>query len=41
MAVFALFFLGYVALFVKRYKRCPPNRIMVIFGKVGLGAPAT
>jgi flotillin len=33
-----LFFL--VSMFVGRYKRCPSNKILVIYGKAGKGAPA-
>jgi flotillin len=29
---------GVVMLFVSRYKRCPSNRVMVIYGKTGKGA---
>ncbi len=38
MVVFAvLIAFGFVMLLVKRYKRCPSNRILVVFGKVGGG----
>ena len=37
LAMFVVF-LGMAVLMVKQYKRCPPNRIMVVFGKAGLGA---
>mgnify|MGYP006908284111 FL=1 len=30
-------FLGFLLLLMKQYKRCPPNRILVIFGKTGAG----
>ena len=30
-----------VALFMKQYKRCPSNRILVVYGKVSPGEPAT
>jgi flotillin len=33
-----LFFL--LSMFVGRYKRCPSNKILVIYGKAGKGAPA-
>ncbi|MBL8752181.1 MAG: flotillin family protein [Planctomycetes bacterium] len=36
----ALLLLGFVILIVKRYKRCPSNKILVIFGKVGGGNSA-
>lgn len=36
----ALILLGFVILIVKRYKRCPSNRILVIFGKVASGQSA-
>ena len=36
----ALIFLGFVILVVKRYKRCPSNKILVIFGKVSSGQSA-
>ena len=29
---------GFVMLLVQRYKRCPPNRVLVIYGKTGGGA---
>jgi flotillin len=37
MAVVAvtLFLLGFLVFVVKRYKRCPSNRILVIYGKIG------
>lgn len=35
--VVALLFLSFAMLLVKRYKRCPSNRVLVIFGKVGRG----
>ena len=34
-AVLVLF--GFLMLLVQRYKRCPANRILVIYGKVGEG----
>ena len=36
----ALIFLGFVILIVKRYKRCPSNKILVIFGRVSSGQSA-
>src|SRR5579862_3931797 len=33
----AVIFFSFVLLLVNRYKRCPSNRIMVIYGKVGGG----
>ena len=33
----AVVFFSFVLLLVKRYKRCPSNRILVIYGKVGGG----
>jgi flotillin len=36
----AVVFLSFVLLLVKRYKRCPSNRILVIYGKVGGGNTA-
>ncbi|HEX6810666.1 MAG TPA: SPFH domain-containing protein [Planctomycetota bacterium] len=36
----ALIFLGFVILVVKRYKRCPSNKILVIFGKIASGQSA-
>jgi flotillin len=35
-----LILLGFAVLVVKRYKRCPSNRVLVIFGKVGGGQSA-
>ncbi len=35
-----LLFLGFVILVVKRYKRCPSNKVLVIFGKVASGQSA-
>src|SRR5262245_39219779 len=29
--------LGFVQLLARRYKRCPSNRVLVIFGKAGTG----
>ena len=36
----ALVMLSFVILVVKRYKRCPSNRVLVIFGKVTAGHPS-
>ena len=36
----ALVLFGFVILIVKRYKRCPSNRILVIYGKVREGRSA-
>ena len=36
----AMLLLGFVILIVKRYKRCPSNKILVIFGKVASGQSA-
>ena len=33
----AVVFFSFVMLLVKRYKRCPSNRVLVIYGKVGGG----
>ena len=33
--VIALLFLFFVVFVIKQYKRCPSNRILVIYGKVG------
>ena len=32
-----LIFFGFLMLLANRYKRCPSNRVLVIFGKVGEG----
>src|SRR5262245_33932973 len=38
IAVFAaVVFFSFVILLVKRYKRCPSNRVLVIYGKAGRG----
>jgi flotillin len=39
-AAAAVVFLSFVLLLVNRYKRCPSNRILVIYGKVGGGNTA-
>src|SRR6476659_7671769 len=36
----ALIFFSYLILLVNRYKRCPSNRVLVIYGKVGGGNTA-
>src|SRR5438876_3104892 len=36
----AVIFFSFVLLLVNRYKRCPSNRILVIYGKVGGGNTA-
>ena len=33
----ALLFFSFVVLIVKRYRRCPSNRVLVIYGKAGGG----
>jgi len=33
LVVLVLF--GFVAFLIKRYKRCPSDRILVVYGKVG------
>jgi flotillin len=35
VAFVALMFFVMLAVLVKQYKRCPPNRIMVVYGKTG------
>jgi flotillin len=40
IAAACLILLGFVVLIVKRYKRCPSNKILVIFGKVASGQSA-
>src|SRR6185503_19455496 len=39
LAVMALF--SFLVLFVKQYKRCPSNRVLVIYGRTGKGASKT
>ncbi|HVX86001.1 MAG TPA: SPFH domain-containing protein [Phycisphaerae bacterium] len=39
-AVVALMFFFLMSMFVGRYKRCPSNKVLVIYGKAGKGAPA-
>jgi flotillin len=36
----AILFISFILLLVQRYKRCPSNRVLVIFGKVGGGTSA-
>jgi flotillin len=36
----ALIFFGFVILLTRRYKRCPSNRVLVIFGRAGHGEAA-
>jgi flotillin len=36
----AIFLFGLVSLFASRYKRCPSNRILIIYGKAGRGGDA-
>lgn len=38
--LFALFILGLVVWIISRYRMCPPDRILVVFGKVGDGQSA-
>jgi flotillin len=40
VVVLVLFF-GFVLLLAKRYKRCPSNRVLVVYGKVGGGRSCT
>jgi flotillin len=40
VAAAVLILFGFVILVVKRYKRCPSNRVLVIFGKVAKGQSA-
>ncbi len=35
------FFISVVVLAAKYYRRCPSNRVLVIYGKTGSGKPAT
>ncbi|MBX3452446.1 MAG: hypothetical protein KF777_23040 [Planctomycetaceae bacterium] len=35
VGLLAMFFFGFVVLLVSRYKRCPSNRVLVIYGKTG------
>lgn len=36
----AMVFFSFVVLLTSRYKRCPSNRVLVIYGKTGGGAPS-
>ena len=36
----AITFVSFVLLLVRRYKRCPSNNVLVVYGKVSAGAPA-
>jgi len=36
--ILILILIGILFLFVNRFKRCPSNRILVIYGKTGQGA---
>src|SRR6266566_8239171 len=40
VVVAAVVFFSFVLLLLNRYKRCPSNRVLVIFGKVGGGNTA-
>src|SRR5689334_2059103 len=40
IVVVALIFFSFMIALVKRYKRCPSNRVLVIYGKVGGGNTA-
>jgi flotillin len=40
MGILALLVFGSLALFISRYKRCPSDRILVVYGKVGSGKSA-
>ena len=40
VVVLALSFLMFVSLFAKQYKRCPSNRVLVIYGRTGRGGAA-
>jgi flotillin len=33
----AIMFLGFVLLLVRQYKRCPSNRVLVVYGRTGKG----
>lgn len=37
----AMLVLGFLILFVKQFKRCPSNRVLVIYGRTGEGASRT
>ncbi len=40
IAAIALILIGFVVMLAKRYKRCPSNRVLVIYGKVKSGMSA-
>src|SRR3954471_10845410 len=40
VAAGAILFFSFLMLLVNRYKRCPSNRVLVIYGKVGTGNSA-
>src|SRR5438552_18251780 len=40
VVVAALVFFSFILLLINRYKRCPSNRVLVIYGKVGGGNTA-
>ena len=40
IAAALLVFLGFLILLAKQYKRCPSNKVLVIYGKVGGGTSA-
>lgn len=40
IAVLVVFAISTVAWLFKRYRMCPPDKILVVFGKVGAGQPA-
>ncbi len=40
VALAAIFFVGFVLLLTRRYKRCPSNMVLVIYGKVRTGQSA-
>jgi len=37
----AIVFFGFVILFLKQFKRCPSNRVLVIYGRTGQGQAST
>ncbi len=37
LVALVLLFIGFLVFLAKRYKRCPPNRILVVYGKVRTG----
>ena len=40
VAIVAVLFFSFALMLTSRYKRCPSNRVLVIFGKVGGGNTA-